>query len=319
MSETSRREFFKAAGAAATGVLASTTASPAAIEPQTQRVSTNADRFRDLVQKREPFECISVFDVLSARMVQLMGFRSVVAGGVPMAEFQGLPDWGLTTIDERINFATHIAENVELPTVADIDDPGDPLSVYRVVKKLERSGIVSMHFGDGDGVMGRVTSITPANEMIDKIHAALDARSAGILISIRCQSLMLEGMEKTVARAAAYAEAGAEAIQFTPTPSFNDFPRISDTVKAALAAAFGAQESLSLAKQSRITVVRYMSLLDNIAQSAAYDALMEFKNTGMWAKSSRGQRLGSTIPADFRAKMLQTDEQTRRGNKHNVG
>jgi hypothetical protein len=46
---------------------------------------------------------------------------------------------------------------------------------------------------------------------------------------------------------------------------------------------------------------------------------MEFKNTGMWVRSSRGQRLGSTIPAEFRTKMLQIDEQTRRGNKHNVG
>jgi len=208
-------------------MLAATTPSPAAIEPQAQRIATNTDRFRDLVQKREPFECISVSDVLSARMVQLMGFRSVVAGGIPMAEFQGLPDWGLTTIDERIDSATHIAENVDLPTVADIDDPGDPLSVYRGVKRLERSGIVSMHCGDGNGAMGRITSITPAN-------AAVDARSAGILVSIRCQSLMLEGMDKTLERAAAYAEAGAEAIQFTPTPLFDNFPQIANTVKAAL-------------------------------------------------------------------------------------
>lgn len=145
-----------------------------------------------------------------------MGFRTIAIGGVAMSEFHGLPDWGLTTIGERIEFAAHIAQNVEIPATADIDDPGDPLAVYRVVKDLERAGIAAIHFGDGTGAMGRTTGVIPLSQMVDKIHAAVDARS-NIVISVRCQSLMLEGMDKTLERAVAYGEAGAEAIHFNHT------------------------------------------------------------------------------------------------------
>lgn len=76
---------------------------------------------------------------------------------------------------------------------------------------------------------------------------------------------------------------------------------------------------MSKAKELKVTLAIYASLLQNIAQSAVYDALMEFKNTGMWIKSAKGQRLGQPIPADVRAKLFEQNEFTERGKKYHLG
>ena len=63
----------------------------------------------------------------------------------------------------------------------------------------------------------------------------------------------------------------------------------------------------------------YASFLQNIAQSAVYDALVELKSTGMLTRSAKGQRLGGTIPAEVRAKLLRTAEMADRGKKYSAG
>jgi 2-methylisocitrate lyase-like PEP mutase family enzyme len=234
-----------------------------------------------------------------------------------MAEFHGEPGWALTTMTERIEFAGHIAKNVDVPAVADIDDGGEPLTLYRTVKEFERAGLGAVHFGDGIAAAGRTTGLLSKNQMVDKIRAAADARS-DMVISVRLQGLNMEMMERTLERGVAYAEAGADVLWFVPMP-ITDMPKAAQVVKVPLTAQLFFDQPLSLAKNNRVTVAVYSSFLQNIAQSAVYDALMELKTTGLLIKSAKGQRLGNTIPAEFRARMLRQAEHTERATKYNVG
>jgi 2-methylisocitrate lyase-like PEP mutase family enzyme len=250
-------------------------------------------------------------------MVELFGFPSLYIGSSGMAEFHGEPGWNLTSMTERVEFAGHIAKNVDIPAIADIDDGGDALTLYRTTKEFERAGLGAVHFGDGIAVAGRNTGLLSKSQMVDKIHAAADARS-DMVVSVRLQGFNTEMMEKTLERGVAYAEAGADVLWFVPMP-INDMPKAAAAVKIPLTAQIFFDQPMSLAKANKVTVAVYASFLQNIAQSAVYDALTELKTTGVLIKSSKGQRLGNTIPADFRAKMLRQAEHTERANKYNVG
>lgn len=97
-------------------------------------------RFRELLQRREPFENIAAYDVLTARMVEMMGFPSIFLGGSLVGDFYAEPVW-LTSLAERLEYVRQIAEHVDVPTLVDIDDGGDPLVIYRVTKQYEQARV----------------------------------------------------------------------------------------------------------------------------------------------------------------------------------
>jgi hypothetical protein len=101
--------------------------------------------------------------------------------------------------------------------------------------------------------------------------------------------------------------------------TFDDLPRVAEAVKVPLTAQLLMDTTMATAKASRVTVAVYASLLQNIAQSAVYDALVELKTTGTMRKSAGGVRLGGRIPADVRATITRADEIAARGKKYNVG
>ena len=250
-------------------------------------------------------------------MIELMGFRSIYVGGSAMAEYYGEPGWELTSMTERINFAGHIASRVNVPCVADIDDGGTPLSMYRSTREFEQAGLGGIHFGDAIAEGGTRTGFYTVNQMVDKIHAAVDARS-DLAITVRCQGLRDEGMDQTLERGAAYSEAGADAIWFVPM-ALEDQAEAARAVDKPVMAQLFYDQPMSMAVDAGVTMAVYASLVQNIAASAAYDALMEFKNTGTWTQSAKGQRLGNTIPAEFRAMMLRRGEHEARAEEYDVG
>lgn len=321
-SKTNRREFIYASGFAATGLVAAANPlSGAAPEPQARPASrTMGARLRELLQKRETFANIAVDDVVAGRMVELMGFPSLYLGSTASAEYKGMPDWDLTSISEQIEFFGNIAQNVGLPAIADIAEGDNALILYRATKDFERAGLGGIHIVDGAAKLGQMTGLMSQSSMVDRIHAAVDARS-DLAVTVRCQggtAASKETKDQAIARGVAYAQAGADAVWFTGL-QFEDLPNAADAVKVPLMAQIFVDTPASKAKESRVTVAVYASFLQNIAQSALYDALVELKNTGMLTKSAKGQRLGSTIPADVRAKLLQSAELTERGEKYNAG
>ena len=220
---TSRREFIHATGLAATGMVAAVhPLSGAQSEPQAQSSArTMGARFRQLVRRGQPFENVGAYDATSAQLVEAVGFPSVILGSSTAADHFGRPGWNLITLTEYLDFTGTVARSINIPTIVDIEMESrqgalDPLAFYHFVKDVERAGIAGLHFGDGMDVMGQRKGMLTTIQMIDKIHAATDARSDLVLI-VRCNGLNLEGMDRTLARAAAYAQAGAEGIYF-PLP-----------------------------------------------------------------------------------------------------
>jgi 2-methylisocitrate lyase-like PEP mutase family enzyme len=195
------------------------------------------------------------------------------------------------------------------------------MEIYRLTKQLERANVGAIHIlDDVSGPMGRVTGVLPVAKMVDKIKAALDARS-DMVVTVRCTAASMAGGEtkdRAMARAAEYAQAGAESVWFTGM-TLDDMPRAAEVIKIPVIAQLFMDTTMAQAKAARVTVAVYASLLQNIAQSAVYDALTELKTTGTMQKSAGGVRLGGRIPAEFRQRIMRTTEIAERGKKFNVG
>jgi 2-methylisocitrate lyase-like PEP mutase family enzyme len=320
-----RREFLHAAGVTGAGLLATAhplaqgqTRAPQAEQPAPAR--TMGARFRELLQRRDPFEAIAAYDVFTARMVEVMGYPALFLGGSLVGDFYAEPVW-LTTLSERMEYARQIADHVDIPALADIDDGGDPMVIYRTTKQYERARVGAIHIlDDAVGPMGQTVGVIAVNRMVDKIKAAVDARS-DMVVTVRCTAASQTGKEtkdQAIARGVAYAQAGAESIWFTGM-TFEDLPRAADAIRIPITAQLFMDTTMATAKASRVTVAVYASLLQNIAQSAVYDALTELKTTGTMMKSAGGVRLGGRIPADFRARITRNADIAERGKKYRVG
>jgi len=310
-----------AAGLAATASTLMSGVQPlaAAGEPQAASPSPRSmgEKFRALLKKGEPFEKISAPDLVSARVAASLGFPSLYLGSSAMAEYHGVPDWGLISFKDQLEFFSHIAQSVDIPGVADFDDPGDAIAFYRNVKAVEKAGIGCLHFGDAEEQLGRATKMMPLDQVLDRIHAATDART-DLCLSIRCQARNLESFDKAVERAVAYAEAGADTIWFVPM-TMEEMPKAAAVVKVPLTAQIFVDTTLEKVKESKVTVMVYASFLQNIMQGAMYEALSELKTTGMLTKSAKGARLGQGLPADVRTKIFATTELTERAKKYHEG
>jgi 2-methylisocitrate lyase-like PEP mutase family enzyme len=175
-------------------------------------------RFRALMKGPEPLICPGAYDLMSARLCEIHGFKAVFVGSSsPNQELLGMPDEAIATVSEIIDYNSVIAGNVDIPVLADVDDFGaTPLNVYRFAKQADRAGIGCAAFDDrmpvNRATAYAVPGVFPLARMIDNIHAAADARSDMVLIA-RCLAPTPNGSyTEMLDRAAAYAEAGADAI-----------------------------------------------------------------------------------------------------------
>src|ERR1043165_2343644 len=181
--KANRREFVQGAGLAAgliavAGPLAEATAQPAA--PQGRSMGA---RFRALMNGPEPLICANAYDLLTARLIEVHGFKGVFLGSSGAnQELVAVPDQALVSVSELVAYASVIASNLNIPIVADLDDLGaTPLNVYRFAKQAERGGIGCAAF-EHRMPLNRATAysvpgVLPKARMIDNIHAAADART----------------------------------------------------------------------------------------------------------------------------------------------
>src|SRR5437660_11617338 len=180
--KTNRREFVQVAGLAASGLMA--TARPLAgvvPEPQARPAPrTMGARFRALLNGPEPLICPGAYDVLTARLIEVHGFKAAFVGSSTVnQELLALPDQAIVTVSEIIDYNSVIASNVDIPVLADVDDFGaTPLNVYRFAKQAERGGIGCAAF-DHRMPLSRATAYPvpghlPAAGMLDKIHDGSD-------------------------------------------------------------------------------------------------------------------------------------------------
>ncbi len=194
---------------------------------------TDGKRLRDRLRERRILIAPGIYDGLSALLAERAGAEAVYLSGASIAYTRfGRPDIGLVDMTEVAQTLTAIRERCALPIVVDADTGfGNALNVRRTVRSFERAGADAIQLEDQTlpkrcgHLAGK--SLVSAEEMVGKIKAAQDARrNAETLIIARSDAIAVEGLEAALARAAAYAEAGADLLFVEAPQSREDMARI---------------------------------------------------------------------------------------------
>ena len=159
------------------------------------------------------------YDCLSAAVIERAGFPVVyMTGAGTSISRTGYPDIGLATMNEMVGNAAAIARTVNVPVIADADTGyGDVLQVRRTIREYERAGVAGVHIEDQESPKrcGHLDDkrVVPQEEMVRKLHAALDAREDDdFTIIARCDALAVTGWDDALRRCEAYVQAGADVL-----------------------------------------------------------------------------------------------------------
>ena len=170
---------------------------------------------KDLVGRREAVTVPGAANAMFARVIEDLGFEAVYVTGAGVANMaHGVPDIGLTTVTELAAAASSIADAVSLPIIVDADTGfGNAVNMVRTVRLLERAGAAGIQIEDQvfPKKCGHFNGkeVISADEMIQKIKAAVDARADGDLqIIARTDARAIEGLNRAIERAQAFVEAG---------------------------------------------------------------------------------------------------------------
>jgi len=195
-------------------------------------------RLRELLARPEPLVAPGAYDALSARLVEQAGFDVVYMTGFgTTAALAGRPDVGLLTGTEMVDNARRIAAAVDVPVIADADTGyGNAINVVRTVQAYEQAGVAGLHLEDQ--VMpkkcGHMSgkAVIPAEEMVGKIRAAVEARrDPDLLLIARTDAAAVEGLPAALDRARAYADAGADVLFVEAPTSEDDIARVASELR----------------------------------------------------------------------------------------
>jgi len=163
------------------------------------------------------------YDPLTARLVQTAGFEAVYLTGGGYSRANGLPDLGLFTMTENIQFIARAVDAVDIPVIGDMDTGyGNALNVIRTVREFEKTGVAGFHLEDqvSPKKCGHYEGkqLVSKKEMVGKIKAAVDTRvDPDMIIIARTDSRAVEGFDAAIDRMNAYLEAGAD-VGFVEAP-----------------------------------------------------------------------------------------------------
>ena len=176
-------------------------------------------KFRAAVREEQPLQVVGAINAYAARLAEAAGFKAVyLSGGGVAANSLGVPDLGITTLEDVLTDVRRITDATELPLLVDIDTGwGGAFNIARTIKQMLRAGAAAVHIEDqvGQKRCGHRPGkeLVPTAEMVDRVKAAVDARTdEGFVIMARTDALAGEGLESAIARAQAYVAAGADMI-----------------------------------------------------------------------------------------------------------
>ena len=202
------------------------------MNPTNANAPSRARLMRQLLAAHRPVVSPGVFDPVSARVAESMGFTSVATSGAGLSNaVLGQPDIGLLGLRDNVDACRHIARSVDIPVMADADTGyGNAVTVYHVVQYFEEAGIVGINLEDQlmpkrCGHM-RGKELVEAREMTMKIAAAVKAkRDPDFIINARTDAIAVEGIESTCQRIREYVAAGADMIYVDAIRGEDDIAR----------------------------------------------------------------------------------------------
>ncbi|HEY1646585.1 MAG TPA: methylisocitrate lyase [Terracidiphilus sp.] len=180
---------------------------------------TPGARFRAAVAAEKPLQVAGAINAYTARMAEATGFRALyLSGGGVAANSLGLPDLGISAMEDVLIDVRRITDASSLPLLVDIDTGwGGAFNIARAMRSLAKAGAAAVHIEDQVSAKrcghrpGK--ELVPAEEMIDRIKAAVDARTdTSFVVMARTDALASEGLAAAIERAQAYVGAGADMI-----------------------------------------------------------------------------------------------------------
>ncbi len=180
---------------------------------------TPGQRFKAAVAAEKPLQVVGAINAYAARLADHSGYKALyLSGGGVAAGSCGIPDLGITTLEDVLIDVRRITDVTELPLLVDIDTGwGGAFNIARAIRHLEKAGAAAVHIEDQvqQKRCGHRPNkaIVPLDEMVDRVKAAVDARRDGdFVIMARTDALAVDGLQAAIDRACACVEAGADMI-----------------------------------------------------------------------------------------------------------
>jgi methylisocitrate lyase len=200
--------------------------------------------FRRAVQEEAPLQVVGAINANHALLAQRAGFKAIyLSGGGVAAGSLGLPDLGISSLDDVLTDVRRITDVCDLPLLVDVDTGfgASAFNVARTVKSMIKAGAGALHIEDQVGAKrcghrpGK--EIVSQQEMVDRISAAVDARTDDqFVIMARTDALAVEGLDAAIARAVACVEAGADMIFPEAMISLDMYKQFAAAVKVPVLA-----------------------------------------------------------------------------------
>ncbi|CRN04506.1 methylisocitrate lyase [Pseudomonas sp. URMO17WK12:I10] len=206
--------------------------------------STPGQRFRDAVAAERPLQVVGAINANHALLAKRAGFKAIyLSGGGVAAGSLGLPDLGISSLDDVLTDVRRITDVCDLPLLVDVDTGfgASAFNVARTVRAMSKFGAAAIHIEDQVGAKrcGHRPNkeIVTQQEMVDRIKAAVDARTDdSFVIMARTDALAVEGLNAALDRAAACVEAGADMIFPEAITELAMYKTFADRVKAPILA-----------------------------------------------------------------------------------
>ncbi|MBU2898837.1 methylisocitrate lyase [Vibrio hepatarius] len=197
-------------------------------------------KFRIAIEQSSPLQIVGAINPYCAMMAKNLGHQAIYlsGGGVANASY-GLPDLGITSLNDVLVDVERICNACDLPLLVDIDTGfGGAFNIARTIKAMEKAGAAAVHMEDqvAQKRCGHRPNkaIVSQKEMVDRIKAAVDARhDPSFVIMARTDALAIEGMDKAIERAIACIEAGADMVFPEAMNKLEQYTQFSKALKQA--------------------------------------------------------------------------------------
>jgi len=256
------------------------------------KTESQGSRFRLALQQERPLQVVGAVSAYAARLAERVGFKALyVSGGGVAASSLGVPDLGISTMDDVLTDVRRITDITGLPVLVDIDTGwGSAFNIGRTIKSMIKFGAAAVHIEDQ--VQAKRCGHRPGkaivskDEMVDRIKAAVDAKTdPEFVIMARTDALAVEGLDAAVDRACACVEAGADMIFPEAVTDLAMYKKFAQEVKVPILAnitEFGAT-SLYTVEELRaadVSMVLYPLSAFRAMSKAALDVYGSIRKEG---------------------------------------
>jgi len=206
-------------------------------------MQTPGQSFRLAVAEESPLQVMGAITAYAGLMAKRTGYKALyLSGGGVAANSLGMPDLGISTMEDVLTDARRIVDATGMPLLVDIDTGwGGAFNIARTIRSFERIGVAAVHMEDqvGQKRCGHRPGkeVVSLQEMVDRVKAAVDAKTdSSFVLMARTDAAAVEGLNAAIERAVAYVEAGADMIFPEAMSSLEDYRKFKAAVKVPILA-----------------------------------------------------------------------------------